>query len=827
MFETNRILTDAQLKAEIARCEYCEEKPCKTGCPADCSPADFIRAVSVGEPSDFRRSAALILSKNPLGGVCGLTCPDKHCQSKCVHKGFDGPIEIPSIQATIIAKAKQMGVMPSMDPPKPNGKRIAIVGGGPAGLSACAYLARMGYEVTVFEKETELGGACLLIPPHRLPRSCLTSDIEWIMRLGNIHLRLGELVADPMPLLSEGFVGVIWACGLWEQTKINIPGEENAISALDFLRNPSRYKIKDKKVGIIGGGAIAVDCVSTAVERCGAVSIEMFVLERFDEMPLTEKERRELARYPVIINNRTRVTRIEAGDRLTLETRRVDLPKGMSFHPSHMVDVGGTDASHPDIDLVIMATGAKKGFVIPEHPLIIPAGDFDLGPTTVVNAVASGKNAAKILCARLHGEEAPKIEDRKRSIFIIQGYKTLPVPLDVDFFGKRIASPFILSAAPPTDGYEQMRKGFEAGWPGGIMKTAFDGVQIHIPSEYMHVFDHSTYGNCDNVSGHPLDRVCKEVERLVKEYPDRLVGASTGGPVTGNDEHDCLGWQRNTKKLENAGAMTIEYSLSCPQGGDGTEGAIVSQNAQLTAKIIDWVMQVSDPNIPKLFKLTAAVTSITAIVNAVKKVFDKYPHKKAGITLANTFPTLMFRKGDKERWEEGIIVGMSGSGVAPISNLTLASVGGLGVVVSGNGGAMDYKSASHFLALGARTVQFCTVVMKNGYGVIDDLHSGLSHLLWERGIRSVEELIGIALPNPIRDFMSLPAKKRVSSVDPDACLSCGNCTRCSYFAIVLDKEKHPIIDATKCIGCSLCVQKCFAQALHMRERTPEEIFIQE
>jgi len=74
--------------------------------------------------------------------------------------------------------------------------------------------------------------------------------------------------------------------------------------------------------------------------------------------------------------------------------------------------------------------------------------------------------------------------------------------------------------------------------------------------------------------------------------------ASTGGPVTGHDENDKAGWQSNTKKLEAAGAMGIEYSLSCPQGGDGTEGDIVSQNAALTAKIIDWIMEVGDPDIP-------------------------------------------------------------------------------------------------------------------------------------------------------------------------------------------------------------------------------------
>jgi dihydroorotate dehydrogenase len=210
-----------------------------------------------------------------------------------------------------------------------------------------------------------------------------------------------------------------------------------------------------------------------------------------------------------------------------------------------------------------------------------------------------------------------------------------PVPLDADFFGRRILSPFLLSAAPPTDGYDQMRKAYEAGWAGGVMKTAFDGLAIHIPARYMFSFTPSTYANCDNVSGHPLDRVCHEVERLVTEFPDRLTLASTGGPVSGNDEADRRAWQSNTKKLERAGAMGIEYSLSCPQGGDGTKGDIVSQDAELTAKIVGWVMEAGDPDVPKLFKLTGAVTAIRPIVTAVKETLARHPGKKAGVTLAN------------------------------------------------------------------------------------------------------------------------------------------------------------------------------------------------
>ena len=235
--------------------------------------------------------------------------------------------------------------------------------------------------------------------------------------------------------------------------------------------------------------------------------------------------------------------------------------------------------------------------------------------------------------------------------------------------------------------------------------------------------------------------------------------------------------------------MGIEYSLSCPQGGDGTEGDIVSQNAALTAKIIDWILQVGSPDVPKLFKLTAAVTSIVPILRAIHKVFEKYPTSKAGVTLANSFPTLAFRPLQRKgRWEEGVIVGMSGEGVTPISNLTLAQAVPEGIEISGNGGPMNYKAAMDFLALGVKTVQFCTIAMKHGYGIIHELESGTSFLMQERGIKSMKELIGIAQPHPITDFMAFSPVKKLSEANDDLCVSCGNCARCPYLAIELDER---------------------------------------
>jgi dihydropyrimidine dehydrogenase (NAD+) subunit PreT len=825
MIKTSKhlFLTDAQLKAEIEKCEYCEEKPCKEACPADCSPADFIMAVRMGGRSDYRRAAAEILGSNPLGGVCGAVCPDHHCMQACVRRTFDHAVNIPAVQATIIQKAKEMGALPEFDTVSSNGKRIAVIGAGPAGLGAAAVLAREGNEVTLYEKESQPGGMNRLIPNFRLNRKVLKTDIDFLIKLGNIRLLCNQIIERPQTLFKAGFDAIIVATGLNEPLKVGFEGEAYALSWLEVLRQPGQVALKDKDVVVIGGGAIAVDCAITARKR-GAKSISMICLEKLDEMPLTASERRSIIETGIEVAGRMKVIGLEhkEGKVSGVTALRVELPGRMKFHPRKMIPDKDAKPNFRSCDQVIVAIGGRSSGIARRHKGIYVAGDMVNGPTSVVEAVAAGKNAAVEALAFLQGEKPPVVEKKTKSQIVLSGVKRLPIQLQTDFFGRPILSPFLLSAGPTTDGYEQMIKAYEAGWPGGVIKTAFDSVPIHIPAEYMFRFSPSTYGNCDNVSGHPLDRVCREVEQLVHEFPDRLTLASTGGPVTGDDDADMKVWQSNAKKLENAGVMGIEFSLSCPQGGDGTKGDIVSQDPELTVKIIDWIMAVSDPYIPKLFKLTGAVTAIKPIVKAIENVFNRYPEKKAGITLANSFPGLTSRSKDDRTWDEGIVIGLSGHGILPISNLTLAKVSDMGLIVSGNGGPMDYRAAAGFLALGAQTVQFCTMVMKYGYGIIDELHSGLSYLLEELGYKSVNDLIGSALPHPITDFDDLPDRKKISDVQPELCQHCGNCQRCPYLAISLDETKVPVTDPARCIGCSICALKCFSGALYLRERTEDE-----
>jgi Pyruvate/2-oxoacid:ferredoxin oxidoreductase delta subunit len=146
-----------------------------------------------------------------------------------------------------------------------------------------------------------------------------------------------------------------------------------------------------------------------------------------------------------------------------------------------------------------------------------------------------------------------------------------------------------------------------------------------------------------------------------------------------------------------------------------------------------------------------------------------------------------------------------------------------GIEISGNGGPMTYKAAMDFIALDVKTVQFCTIATKFDYGIIRDLESGTAFLMQERGIQAVQQLIGIAQPHPITDFMALSPVKKISEFNYNLCTSCGNCARCPYRASQLDEQGRPQSDPSRCIGCSICAKKCFTGAIISRDRTAQEL----
>ncbi|CAL6088071.1 Dihydropyrimidine_dehydrogenase [Hexamita inflata] len=319
---------------------------------------------------------------------------------------------------------------------------------------------------------------------------------------------------------------------------------------------------------------------------------------------------------------------------------------------------------------------------------------------TVVEAVSSGKSAAALIMenkgqqksSREHGHEVQ-----------LQGYDFTPADLKTQVFKTKVLpNPFVLSASPLTDGYHECKKALDAGWAGVILKTAFDGIPIHIPNHYMSRMGNESHANCDNVSGRSLDQVIADITKLKAEYPDRLIAGSTGGPVFGEDSFCKNGWQKNIGKLCTGGAELVELSLSCPQGGDSSEGSIAAQSVAQSCKIVRWALETPEltKKVPLLFKMTAACTSVETIIKAVQKVIEEYPEKNAGITMANSFPVVDIKqtvRPNRAYPYDAIVVGLGGAHVLPISNLSLTSLFNVqNLQISGNGGVVDYKSAADF-----------------------------------------------------------------------------------------------------------------------------------
>lgn len=403
-------LNPAQLKAELNKCLNCAKKPCLNSCPVNCNPAEFIALAFAGK---WEEAGLAILRMNPLGQTCGLVCPDHFCMRSCTRGNIDFPIRIPKVQATILEKVRKNQKLRSRNQAKLNGKRIAVIGAGPAGMSAAAVLAGLGYSVTLFESSSKIGGAANLIPEMRLPYEVIEKDWNFIKSLGDIDLKLMTTVENPLELLKDNYEGVVIATGEPFSVQLGIEGENHVVGYMDYLRTPEKYQV-DGNVAIIGGGSVATDCAFTA-KQMGAANVEMFVRRRISDMRISNDEHRLLMENSIDITSMTRVNAVLKKKSLfTVETCKT------RFNNGKLEDISGTLIKRPDFSLVIMAIGSKSEQKI-NHERVLYAGDCKNGSSTIVEAVASGKNAGNDLHRLICGESAASCEGRgeiKSSVFL-------------------------------------------------------------------------------------------------------------------------------------------------------------------------------------------------------------------------------------------------------------------------------------------------------------------------------------------------------------------------------------------------------------------------
>jgi dihydropyrimidine dehydrogenase (NAD+) subunit PreA len=391
--------------------------------------------------------------------------------------------------------------------------------------------------------------------------------------------------------------------------------------------------------------------------------------------------------------------------------------------------------------------------------------------------------------------------------------------LSYDLLGIRIENPFILAAGPSTDDIDMVRRAFAMGWAGAILKTtSVEGTRVDLAYPMMSSFDHDGkllfgMGNIDLISEHHADRVEQTVRTLKKEFPEKLVGASI---MAGKKED----WQSLVERLERAGADMIECSFSCPQGNIGEDpGKMLAQSVAATELTARWVKEAAR-RIPVSIKITPHVTDIVDVASAVRR------SGADALTAANSIQALMgidiysFVPNPPLRGRS-TYSGLTGPAIKPQTLRTIAEIARhVPIPILGTGGASSWRDAVEFMSVGARCVQFCTLVMHHGFRVIDDLRSGLSGYMDEMGFSSPLDIVGKALPH-IAVHDDLPRRRMRSVIDESRCIGCEVCfVACrdgGHAAIERRGSRIPLVNPDKCVGCGLCPLVCPEACIAMAE----------
>ena len=409
--------------------------PCTAACPGGINVQGYIALIARGE---FLSALKLIKEKNPLPLSVGRVCP-RFCEPRCRRALVDQPIAINDLKRFAADWALMHGE-PEPERLPATGKRVAIIGAGPAGLSAAYYLTLYGHEVTIFEAEEEAGGLLrFAIPNFKLPKKILEREVQGIINLG-IHLKYGQRWGRDFhlqALLDQGYEAVFIGVGATRERPLNIEGQEEAIPALKFLKfhNKGHNLRIGEKVLVIGGGDAAIDSARVC-RRLGAEVTLIYPRSRM-EMLAHQREVREAEKEGVDLHLMATPLRIQrTGTRLEVEVARTILSEPDERGVRRPVPMPGSQELFL-VDTVISALGQEPdtafksygeleaqiktspggqikvnpGTQATNHPQIWAGGDFVSGPRTVIQAVAAGRRAAESINRFLRKE-------KKTSVFV-------------------------------------------------------------------------------------------------------------------------------------------------------------------------------------------------------------------------------------------------------------------------------------------------------------------------------------------------------------------------------------------------------------------------
>lgn len=418
---------------EAQRCLNCPKPRCVSGCPVNVEIPAFIQAVA---HEDFAEAIKILKRKNSLPAVCGRVCPQENqCESKCV-LGIKGEsVAIGRLERFVADYARENGIdVTKADDVVPNGKKVAIVGSGPSGLTCAGDLAKLGYDVTLFEALHAAGGVLMYgIPQFRLPKEIVQHEISALKELGvkiEVNSVIGRTFTIKELMEEEGFDAVYVGTGAGLPHFMHIDGENlnGVYSANEFLTRVNLMKAYEfpnvatpvyvgKKAAIVGAGNVAMDAARTA-KRLGAEHVYIVYRRGEDEMPARKEEIGHAKEEGIelrLLNNPVSIKGDEKGWVNGLECVKMELGEADASGRRSPVAIEGSEYIL-DVDMVVMAIGQgpnplikqttpnlevnKRGNIVADEagatsiPGVFAGGDIVTGAATVISAMGAGKRAA-------------------------------------------------------------------------------------------------------------------------------------------------------------------------------------------------------------------------------------------------------------------------------------------------------------------------------------------------------------------------------------------------------------------------------------------------
>ena len=436
--EVNTGLTVEQALTEAKRCLDCAKPSCMEGCPVAINIPSFVKNIERGQ---FLEAAKVLKSTSALPAVCGRVCPqEKQCESKCIHvKMGHKPVAIGYLERFAADFERQSGKMALPECAPKNGKKVAIVGSGPAGLSCAGDLAKAGYDVTVFEALHEIGGVLKYgIPEFRLPNAIVDVEIENLRKIGVNFVKdciVGKTITIQQ-LEDEGYKAIFVASGAGLPNFMNIPGENSVgiMSSNEYLTrvnlmdasNPASDTpiVKAKSVMVVGGGNTAMDSCRTA-KRLGAEHVFIAYRRSEAEMPARLEEVKHAKEEGIeflTLHNPIEYIADEKGNVTQVKLQVMELGEPDASGRRSPIPVEGKIVTR-DIDMAIVAVGVSPNPIVPKSveglelgrkntiavndqmqsniPTIFAGGDIVRGGATVILAMGDGRKAAANIDAML------------------------------------------------------------------------------------------------------------------------------------------------------------------------------------------------------------------------------------------------------------------------------------------------------------------------------------------------------------------------------------------------------------------------------------------